>query len=126
MESAKKWVSAHPDIAKSIEEEDIIMGFDDLEEMVASLKSKLEAELEEQRKVYDTFIQKLIEDAVKSFAEKLVEKINEIIEAKKQEEVKEVLGEGKDKEIEKRNADEVLGILNAINDEIKKVFNVQS
>ena len=122
MESAKKWVSAHPDIAKSIEEEDIIMGFDDLEEIVASLKSKLEAELEEQRKVYVEFTQNLIKDAINGF----VEKLNEIIEAKKQAEVKEILGEEKGKEIEKERVDEILGILNAINDEIKQVFNVQS
>ena len=129
MESAKKWASAHPDVAKSteIEEEDIIMGFDDLEEMVASLKSKLEAELEEQRTMYIEFARKLIEDAIGSF----VEKLNAVIEAKKQEEegikeeeIGELLGVKKD-EIKAEDANEILGVLTAINEEIKRSFKIQ-
>lgn len=128
MAKAKAWVKAHPDVTKSIEEEDMIMGIDDLKEMVDELKVKFTADSEEQKKEFLT----LMETAVKAICDEVVRKTLESLDAelakRKEKEVEAVVGAEKKEEVitDTKDTDGVLDVFKSVTAEMEKTFKIQS
>ena len=125
MTEAKAWVKAHPDVIKTIEEEEIIMGIDDLEEMVASLKEKFTADFEAQMKLCLESMTITLRTAAEDMVTRMTEVIDAELKKRKEKEVEEVVGEEKQDEIildTTKDTDGVLDVFKVITAEMEKAF----
>jgi len=125
MTEAKAWVKAHPDVIKTIEEKEIIMGIDDLEEMVASLKEKFTADFEAQMKLCLESMTITLRTAAEDMVTRMTEVIDAELEKRKEKEVEEVVGEEKQDEIildTTKDTDGVLDVFKVITAEMEKAF----
>jgi len=128
MTKAKAWVKAHPDVTKSIEEEEIIMGIDDLKEMIDELKAKFYADSEEARKDFLALLETAVKTICDEIARKTIEALDAELEKRKEKEVEEVIGKDKKNEIELKteDADGVLDVFKSVTEEMKLAFKIQS
>ena len=128
MAKAKAWVKAHPDVTKSIEEEEIIMGIDDLKEMIDELKAKFYADSEEARKDFLALLETAVKTICDEIARKTIEALDAELEKRKEKEVEEVIGKDKKNEIELKteDADGVLDVFKSVTEEMKLAFKIQS
>ena len=126
MAKAKAWVKAHPDVTKSIEEEEIIMGIDDLKEMIDELKVKFYADSEEQKKEFLALMEAAVKTICDEIARKTIEALDVEFAKRKEKEVEEVIGLEKRDEIEseERDVDGILDVFKAVTDEMKQTFSV--
>lgn len=125
MAKAKAWVKAHPDVTKDINEEEIIMGIDDLKEMVDELKAKFTADSEEQKKEFLALMETALKTICDEIARKTLETLDAELEKRKEKEVEEVIGVEKIDEIEseEKDADGILDVFKAVTDEMKQTFS---
>lgn len=125
MEDAKAWVKAHPDLGKSIDEEEIAMKLEDFEETMESLKAKFNVDFEAQMKISLESMTETLRVAAEEIAAKTLAMLDVELEKRK---IEEIIGEGKDKEVETdtKDTDGVLAVFNSITEEMKRAFDVQS
>ena len=128
MEDAKAWVKEHPDLGKSIDEEEIAMKLEELGELMESLKTKFNADFEAQMRIGLESMTETLRIAAEEIAAKTLAVLDVELEKRKAQEVEEVIGEGKNMEVETdtKDTDGVLAVFNSITEEMKQVFAVQS
>lgn len=127
LSEAKKWVKDHPDVSKSCEnEEEIIMGIDDLEEMVDSLKVKFSDSLDAQVKICLETMTLALKTASEEIIAKAVTAFDEELTKRKAQEVEEVVGKEAEMLTDTQDMDGVLKVFTEITEEMKKTFGVQS
>jgi len=126
MAKAKAWVKAHPDVTKSIEEEEIIMGIDDLKEMVDELKAKFMADSEEQKKEFLILMETALKTICDEIARKTLETLDAELAKRKEKEVEEVIGveKGDEIELEEKDVDGVLDVFKSVTEEMRQTFSV--
>lgn len=126
---AKAWVKEHPDVTKSMEEEELIMGIDDLKEMVGELKETFAAEFSEKMKACQDEMIVSFKTSAEDLLKKTLEILDAELEKRKEKEVELVAGTEKSEEIEgveSRNTDGILDVFTSITAEMERTFKVQS